>query len=94
MDPDHSLYVFGPEDGSLGRARLAQCHRLLVIPTRHCANLSAAVYTVLHDRHAKRVHNGLELPHSTAGDFDEPDRMATPSESPGAASSSPITRIA
>jgi len=47
-----------------------------VIPTRHCANLSAAVYTVLYDRHAKRVHDGLELPYSTAGDFDEPDHMA------------------
>jgi hypothetical protein len=53
-----------------------QCHRFLVIPTRHCANLSAAVYTVLYDRHAKRVQDGLELPHSTAGDFDEPDHMA------------------
>jgi tRNA(Leu) C34 or U34 (ribose-2'-O)-methylase TrmL len=71
-----ALYVFGPEDGSLGRATLAQCHRFLVIPTRHCVNLSAAVYTVLYDRHAKRVHDGLELPHSTAGDFDEPDHMA------------------
>jgi hypothetical protein len=29
--------------------------------------------TVLYDRHAKRVHDGLELPHSTAGDCDEPD---------------------
>ena len=48
----------------------------LGIPTRHCANLSAAVYTVLYDRHAKRVHDGLELSHSTAGDFDEPDHMA------------------
>ena len=76
VHPEHALYVFGPEDGSLGRATLAQCHRFLVIPTRHCANLSAAVYTVLYDRHAKRVHDGLELPHSTAGDFDEPDHMA------------------
>ena len=74
--PEHALYVFGPEDGSLGRATLAQCHRFLVIPTRHCANLSAAVYTVLYDRDAKRVQEGLELPHSTAGDFDEPDHMA------------------
>ena len=47
-----------------------------MIPTRHCANLSAAVYTALYDRHAKRVHDGLELPHSTAGDFGEPDHMA------------------
>ena len=46
VHPEHALYVFGPEDGWLGRATLAQCHRFLVIPTRHCANLSAAVYTV------------------------------------------------
>jgi len=86
--------VFGPEDGSLGRATLAQCHRFLVIPTRHCANLSADVYTVLYDRHAKRVRDGLELPHSTAGDFMSRITWPTPSESPGPASSSPMTRIA
>jgi tRNA(Leu) C34 or U34 (ribose-2'-O)-methylase TrmL len=76
VHPEHALYVFGPEDGALGRATLTKCHRFLVIPTWHCANLSAAVYTVLYDRDAKRVHDGLEPPHSTAGDFDEPDHMA------------------
>jgi tRNA C32,U32 (ribose-2'-O)-methylase TrmJ len=76
VHPEYALYVFGPEDGSLGRATLAQCHRFLVIPTRHCANLSATVYTVLYDRHAKRVQEGLELPYSTTGDFDGPDHMA------------------
>jgi hypothetical protein len=71
---------------------LARCHRFLVIPTRHCTNLSAAVYTVLYDRHAKRVHAGLEprnAPSSGSSDhngpsdssepltgFDEPDSMA------------------
>jgi tRNA(Leu) C34 or U34 (ribose-2'-O)-methylase TrmL len=76
VHPEYALYVFGPEDGSLGRATLAQCHRFLVIPTRRCANLSATVYTVLYDRHAKRVQEGLELPYSTTGDFDGPDHMA------------------
>jgi len=75
--PDNALYVFGPEDGSLDRAALAQCHRFVVIPTRHCTNLAAAVYTVLYDRHAKRVRAGLETANvCTAGDFDEPDHMA------------------
>jgi tRNA(Leu) C34 or U34 (ribose-2'-O)-methylase TrmL len=74
--PDSALYVFGPEDGSLGRAVLARCHRFLVIPTRHCVNLSAAVYTVLYDRHAKRVRAGLEAGNSVSGGFDEPDHMA------------------
>jgi len=74
--PERALYVFGPEDGSLDRAVLAQCHRFLVIPTRHCTNLSAAVYTVLYDRHAKRVRSGLEPAGSPSVTFDEPDSMA------------------
>jgi tRNA(Leu) C34 or U34 (ribose-2'-O)-methylase TrmL len=76
--PDNALYVFGPEDGSLGRAVLARCHRFVVIPTRHCTNLAAAVYTVLYDRHAKRVRAGMEVPNANdgAGQFDESDHMA------------------
>jgi tRNA(Leu) C34 or U34 (ribose-2'-O)-methylase TrmL len=75
--PENALYVFGPEDGSLGRAVLGRCHRFVVIPMRHCANLSSAVYTVLYDRHAKRVAAGLEVPHAPGYEgFDEPDTMA------------------
>lgn len=75
--PDHAVYVFGPEDGSLDRAVLGQCHRFVVIPTRHCTNLAAAVYTVPCDRHAKRVAAGLEETNTVVGrDFDEPDHMA------------------
>ena len=66
------LYVAVRGFGGAG----AQCHRSLVIPARHCANLSAAVYTVLYDRNAKRVRDGLELPHDTARDFEEPDHLA------------------
>ncbi len=73
--PERALYVFGPEDGSLDRAVLAQCHRFLVIPTKHCTNLSAAVYTVLYDRHAKRVRSGLKAWNSVSAGFDEPDSM-------------------
>lgn len=85
VHPEHALYVFGPEDGSLGRATLAQCHRFLVIPTRHCVNLSAAVYTVLYHRHAMRVHDGLELPHSSAGTSMSRTAWLTLSESAGLA---------
>jgi tRNA(Leu) C34 or U34 (ribose-2'-O)-methylase TrmL len=76
--PERALYVFGPEDGSLDRAVLGQCHRFVVIPTRHCTNLSAAVYTVLYDRHAKRVRAGLEPVNRLAESrgFDEPDHMS------------------
>jgi tRNA(Leu) C34 or U34 (ribose-2'-O)-methylase TrmL len=76
--PERALYVFGPEDGSLDRAVLGLCHRFVVIPTRHCTNLSAAVYTILYDRHAKRVRAGLEPPHTLTErrGFDEPDHLA------------------
>ncbi len=76
--PERALYVFGPEDGSLDRAVLGLCHRFVVIPTLHCTNLAAAVYTVLYDRHAKRVLSGAEEPNTLAErrGFDEPDDMA------------------
>lgn len=63
--------------GSLDRAVLGQCHRSLTTPTRHCTNLAAAIYTVLYDRHAKRVRAGLEAPHTAAETrgFGEPDHM-------------------
>ena len=76
VHPEHAVYVFGPEDGSLDRAVLGLCHRFVVIPTRHCTNLAAAVYTVLYDRHAKRVTAGLEPVNTVVGrGFDEPDHM-------------------
>lgn len=51
--PRDAVYVFGPEDGGLGRVTLLQCHRFVSIPTAHCLNLSTAVATVLYDRHCK-----------------------------------------
>jgi tRNA(Leu) C34 or U34 (ribose-2'-O)-methylase TrmL len=53
VHPENALYVFGPEDGSLGHVPLSFCHRFVAIPTRHCLNLSMAVGTVLFDRLAK-----------------------------------------
>lgn len=58
--PENALYVFGPEDGSLDRGVLAQCHRFLVIPTRHCLNLSVAVNIVLYDRIVKERARGIK----------------------------------
>lgn len=75
--PDNPLYVFGPEDGSIPAATLQHCHRFVVIPSRHCLNLAAAVYTVLYDRHAKMIAAGLADPHELAEQrgFLEPDSM-------------------
>lgn len=55
--PENALYVFGPEDGSLDRQQLTRCHRFVTIPTLHCTNLSAAVYTLLYDRCLKAYWN-------------------------------------
>ena len=51
--PENAVYVFGPEDGSISSTMLRHCHRFLVIPTRHCLNLSTAVSVVLYDRNMK-----------------------------------------
>lgn len=55
LHPPKALYVFGPEDGTLGRGILERCHRFVVIPTliRSPLNLAAAVNVVLYDRLAK-----------------------------------------
>jgi len=55
--PENPLYIFGPEDGSLSGKHLERAHRIVVIPTRHCVNLSAAVYLVLYDRMVKENPN-------------------------------------
>ena len=44
IHPPNALYVFGPEDGSIPKVQLQHCHRFVIIPTRHCVNLAAAVY--------------------------------------------------
>lgn len=53
IHPTNALYIFGPEDGSVPPFVLAQCHRFVVIPTRHCLNLATAVATVMYDRAQK-----------------------------------------
>ena len=57
--PENAVYVFGPEDGSIHQGTLHACHRFVRIPTRHCTNLSAAVYLVLYDRAAKMARKAL-----------------------------------
>lgn len=51
--PRDALYVFGPEDGTLGREHLAWCRNVIRIPARRCLNLAVCVGIVLYDRVAK-----------------------------------------
>lgn len=48
-----AFYIFGPEDGTLGKTVVSRCARSIVIPSRSCLNLAAAVNVVLYDRVAK-----------------------------------------
>jgi len=51
--PENAVYVFGPEDGSIPQVMLQHCQRFVVIPSKHCLNLAAAVNVILYDRISK-----------------------------------------
>jgi tRNA(Leu) C34 or U34 (ribose-2'-O)-methylase TrmL len=56
--PERAMYIFGPEDGTLGEATLKLCRDRVMIPTAFCLNLAVAVSTVLYDRRAKEKQRG------------------------------------
>jgi tRNA(Leu) C34 or U34 (ribose-2'-O)-methylase TrmL len=53
--PPRAFYIFGPEDGDLGRSVLSWCRDVIYIPTHHSLNLAAAVNIVLYDRMVKQA---------------------------------------
>jgi tRNA(Leu) C34 or U34 (ribose-2'-O)-methylase TrmL len=53
--PERAYYIFGPEDGTLGKAITDRCKFAVQIPTRFCMNLAACVNVVLYDRMAKQL---------------------------------------
>jgi tRNA(Leu) C34 or U34 (ribose-2'-O)-methylase TrmL len=53
VHPESAFYVFGPEDGTLGKEILSWCRDVIYVPTAFCMNLAAAVNVVLYDRAAK-----------------------------------------
>lgn len=57
VHPERAFYVFGPEDGTLGKAVTGWCRDVVYIPTKHCMNLAATVNVVLYDRMVKRTRN-------------------------------------
>lgn len=57
--PARAFYVFGPEDGTLGKSVLDWCRYRVMVPTNGCMNLAASVNVVLYDRLAK----GHAVPH-------------------------------
>jgi len=59
--PQRAFYVFGPEDGTLGKSVLDWCPHRVMVPTRECMNLAATVNVILYDRMAKanRMERGI-----------------------------------
>lgn len=53
--PERAFYIFGPEDGTLGKAITDRCRDKVFVPTAFCMNLAAAVNVVLYDRAAKEA---------------------------------------
>jgi tRNA(Leu) C34 or U34 (ribose-2'-O)-methylase TrmL len=53
--PERAFYIFGPEDGTLGRRVLSRCRDVVYVPTNGCMNLAASVNVVLYDRLAKKT---------------------------------------
>lgn len=55
VHPERAFYIFGPEDGTLGRAITDRCRDKVFVPTAFCMNLAACVNVVLYDRHLKEA---------------------------------------
>lgn len=53
--PERAFYVFGPEDGTLGKQVTDWCRDVVYVPMaeHRCMNLAATVNVVLYDRFAK-----------------------------------------
>ena len=51
--PERAFYIFGPEDGTLGKEITNRCRDKIFVPTDGCMNLAACVNVILYDRLAK-----------------------------------------
>lgn len=55
--PARAFYIFGPEDGTLGKRVLDWCPHRVMVPTRMCMNLAATVNVILYDRISKAMRS-------------------------------------
>lgn len=55
VHPSRAIYLLGPEDGSLSRAAMDICQRVVQFDSSYCLNVAAAGTVVLYDRSAKRA---------------------------------------
>lgn len=66
--PQQAFYVFGPENGTLGKDTLLWCRDRIMIPTKMCMNLAATVNVVLYDRMAKADRYARHIKYSKLGE--------------------------
>lgn len=52
--PESAFYIFGQEDGTLGKQITSWCRDKIYVPTIRCMNLAACVNVILYDRMIKR----------------------------------------
>ncbi len=65
VHPERAFYIFGPEDGILGKSILSWCKYSVYIPTNNCLNLSMCANIVCYDRNKKMAER-----HLTSGNND------------------------
>lgn len=65
--PERAFYIFGPEDGTLGKAVTDRCKFSVMVPTSFCMNLAATVNVVLYDRLAKQQRRRAVMPLRAVG---------------------------
>ena len=59
--PERAFYIFGPEDGTLGKEVTSKCRDVIYVPTRFGMNLAATVNAVLYDRLAKQRRSTVDI---------------------------------
>lgn len=59
--PSRAFYVFGPENGTLGKRVLDRCRDRVFVPTNGCMNLAATVNVVLYARAAQIAARKMEI---------------------------------
>lgn len=53
--PERAFYIFGPEDGTLGKSITDKCAFSVFVDTNRCMNLAVTVGIVLYDRYVKQL---------------------------------------
>ena len=54
IHPPRGFYIFGQEDGTLGKRIIDRCKHVIYLPTHNsCLNLAACVNVVLYDRYVR-----------------------------------------